>query len=195
MKQEDPRGGGDRRQAVCDAEGRKGQVASRDSRHPRQWHRWHGPRWRDPAISLSLMGEFSPVPTASRCIQIKVKTPGGWCGEQSPRTHDLWSQSPGSLSATCRPPHPTIPGGALQLPGSGPHGPPDGQQAASTPPRGAVRAHTGPATAGTRGSLTWNTLFCSLIFLYFSSSGCRQMLSRYLGRNREQPLNALPGLV
>lgn len=33
-------------------------------------------------------------------------------------------------------------------------------------------------------ALTWNTLFCSLIFLYFSSSGCRWMLSRYLGQNR-----------
>lgn len=31
-------------------------------------------------------------------------------------------------------------------------------------------------------ALTWNTLFCSLIFWYFSSSGCRWMLSKYLGQ-------------
>lgn len=30
-------------------------------------------------------------------------------------------------------------------------------------------------------ALTWNTLFCSLIFRYFSSSGCRWILSKYLG--------------
>lgn len=33
---------------------------------------------------------------------------------------------------------------------------------------------------------TWNTLFCSLIFWYFSSSGCKWMLSRYLGRGKRE---------
>lgn len=32
---------------------------------------------------------------------------------------------------------------------------------------------------------TWNTLLCSLIFWYFSSSGCKWMLSRYLGAGAE----------
>lgn len=45
-----------------------------------------------------------------------------------------------------------------------------------------------PATLATQAkslstALTWNTLFCSLIFRYFSSSGCRWILSRYLGQN------------
>lgn len=42
----------------------------------------------------------------------------------------------------------------------------------------------GPVTPGPvplPAALTWNTLFCTLIFRYFSSSGCRWMLSRYLG--------------
>lgn len=128
----------------------------------------------------------SPVLTFSQITQreftlhwVVGRAEGLWCS-QSPPSHP--------------PPHPTWP--APHPPTL--HPPPSrGPSAASSSPHPRLSASQllpvtawilgglmGPVTPGQvplPAVLTWNTLFCTLILRYFSSSGCRWMLSRYLG--------------